>query len=108
MIKYANVQECEGFFEPFREHLVGTAGFAYPTRMVMRKDHSRGVALERSLDHLPRIYRTPVNRTGEYLLEAKNAVSGIKEEAAEDARARRSRRDLLFTEETVCIPRMLL
>lgn len=49
----------------------------------MRKDHCRSVAPERSLHHLSRIHRAPINRTGEYLLEAKDAVSGTKEKTAE-------------------------
>jgi len=83
VIENADIHECESFFEPSGEKLVGPAWLADATRMVMRKDYCRSVALERSLHDLSRIHRAPVNRTGEYLLEAKDAVSGTQEKTAE-------------------------
>jgi len=84
VVKHADIDESQSIFEPLGKEFVCPAWFADAARMVMRKDYCRSVAPERSFYHLSRIHRAPVNCTGEYLLEAKNAVSAIKEKAAED------------------------
>jgi len=83
VVKHADIDERQSIFEPLGKEFVCPAWFADAARMVMRKDHCRSVAPERSFYHLSRIHRAPINFTGEYLLEAKDAVSVSEEKTAE-------------------------
>ena len=82
VIEHPDIQERQRFLQAPRNELIRLAGLEHPGRMVVRKDHRRGVVPQRLPQHLARMHAGAVDRAAEELLEGDQPVAVVEVQAA--------------------------
>ena len=83
VIERPDVDERERLLQRLGQELIGTAGLGHARRMVVRKDHRRGIARERGLDDFARINAGLRERAAEEFVGGEQPVLAVEEQADE-------------------------
>ena len=84
VVKYDDVHEAQQVLEAAGDEVIRGARLEGAGWVVVRKDHRRGVMMERLAQHISWMDLGAVDRSAEELLEGDEAAATIKIEATED------------------------
>ena len=82
VIEYEDVHEGQQVLEAAGDEVVRGTGLKGTGWMVMRKNHRRGVVVQRLAQHVPRMNLCAIDSSAEELLEGDEATATIEKEAA--------------------------
>jgi hypothetical protein len=84
VIEYDDIHKPQQVLESVSDEVIRGARLEGAGGVVMRKDHRRGVMVERLTQHISWVHMSAVDRSAEELLEGDEATTIIEIKAAED------------------------